>query len=150
MCCVYSLPGRSGNATNTSDNPIILLSTLWLFNSFSSLYHLPSHIVVIVDVQFHLLSPIKSLFHSFNIMIVLFHCVSFSFISSVIQNVEQKPSLSDPDSDEEADLVLSLETETGLLTNHHTKGELKIRSPPAPVLWRVHRDSGRREWRELN
>jgi hypothetical protein len=38
---------------------------------------------------------------------------------------EQEPSLSDPDLDEEADLVLSLETETGLLTNQHTKGKKK-------------------------
>lgn len=36
---------------------------------------------------------------------------------------EQEPTSADPDSDEEADLVLSLETETGLLTNQHTKGK---------------------------
>lgn len=37
-------------------------------------------------------------------------------------HAEQEPTSADPDSDEEADLVLSLETETGLLTNQHTKG----------------------------
>lgn len=37
--------------------------------------------------------------------------------------LEQEPTSSDPDSDEEADLVLSLETETGLLTNQHAKGK---------------------------
>lgn len=36
---------------------------------------------------------------------------------------EQEPTSADVDSDEEADLVLSLETETGLLTNQHTKGK---------------------------
>lgn len=42
------------------------------------------------------------------------------------KSIEQEPTHSDPDPDEEGDLVLSLETETGLLTNpnnQHTKGK---------------------------
>jgi len=40
-----------------------------------------------------------------------------------VDYTEQEPAeQSDHDSDEEADLVLSLETETGLLTNQQTKG----------------------------
>jgi hypothetical protein len=50
-----------------------------------------------------------------------FSIVQFS--SSLSSTTEQEPTLADPDSDEEADLVLSLETETGLLTNQHTKGK---------------------------
>jgi hypothetical protein len=48
--------------------------------------------------------------------------VQFFFLSSSV-HAEQEPTSVDPDSDEEADLVLSLETETGLLTNQHTKGK---------------------------
>lgn len=49
--------------------------------------------------------------------------ISFGFDLLFRPFTEQPPTSSDPDSDEEADLVLSLETETGLLTNQHTKGE---------------------------
>lgn len=47
-------------------------------------------------------------------------------VSPLFNNLEQEPTSSDPDSDEEADLVLSLETETGLLTNQHSKGKRKL------------------------
>ena len=60
-----------------------------------------------------------SLFHHFNttqynILIIL----------QFFYNLEQKPSLSDNDDDEEADLVLSLETSH--LSNQFTKGIIII------------------------
>ncbi|CRK87984.1 CLUMA_CG001770, isoform A [Clunio marinus] len=48
---------------------------------------------------------------------------------------EQEPTSSDPDSDEEADLVLSLETETGLLTNQHTKDHSASSSKPFTIVF---------------
>lgn len=50
----------------------------------------------------------------------------FFCLLALSHSVEQEPTSADPDSDEEADLVLSLETETGLLTNQHTKGKRKL------------------------
>jgi hypothetical protein len=60
--------------------------------------------------------------------------------SSLFRISEQEPTSSDPDSDEEADLVLSLETETGLLTNQHTKGKRKLNWENEIIYW-VHSDS---------
>lgn len=59
------------------------------------------------------------------ISLIFSHKFSWTLLCFTIY-VEQEPTLSDPDSDEEADLVLSLETETGLLTNQHTKGKRKL------------------------
>lgn len=79
-----------------SDNPISPLSTLWL----ASL-----------------------IFQSYFPSAKTFSLPPFVSPPLFITDTEQEPTSSEPDSDEEADLVLSLETETGLLTNQHTKGK---------------------------
>jgi hypothetical protein len=72
-------------------------------------------------------NPIISLYvttlwlHVIDISIIIFY--SATFLSFKSHSIEQEPTSADPDSDEEADLVLSLESETGLLTNQHTKGK---------------------------
>jgi hypothetical protein len=80
-------------------------------------------------VRTSLVSPLIPLRSCFRIIILArtFDSTFFSPFPLLLSSAhaEQEPTSSDPDSDEEADLVLSLETETGLLTNQHTKGRLK-------------------------
>jgi hypothetical protein len=73
-------------------------------------------------------SPMSTLkLYVIDISIIIFYSATFVYLCSFfLPTTEQEPSMADSDSDPEEDLVLSLETETGLLTNQHTKGKREI------------------------